>query len=182
MEDLEVLEVSVFGVDVELDTRHWDVEVDRVEDLTKSRSATLLVLKLHPISIYDASGLCHSHVTCISCAVAGDVVVRHGKGTDGGVLRGVVCNIPSSALLNLSDIQLQQAVKPCQELLSIVIVSVYLLMVNHQARSSCEAYLDSPILSVFCKQLFFSMVLSRCVLCAVVRVAITKVAEVVSVS
>ena len=153
LEDLEVLEVSVFGIDVELDTRHWDVEVDRVEDLAKSRSATQSVLSLHPISIHDPSGLCHSHVTRISCVVAVNVVVRHG-----GVLRGAVCDIPSSTLLNLGDVQLQQAVKPCQKLLSIFIVSVYLLMVDPQARGSCEAYLDSPILPVVCKQFFFSTV------------------------
>lgn len=40
LEDLEVLEVGVFGVDIELDTRHWDIEVDRIEDLAKSRPAT----------------------------------------------------------------------------------------------------------------------------------------------
>lgn len=163
LEDLEVLEVGVFGVDVELDTRHWDVEVDRVEDLAKSGSATLSVLSLHPIPIHDPSGLCHSHVTRISCVVAVHVVERHGGGTDGGVLRGVVCDIPSSTLLDLGDVQLQQAVKPCQELLSIVIVSVYRLMVDPQARGSCEAYLDSPILPVVCKQFFFSAVSSWCV-------------------
>lgn len=130
LEDLEVLEVGVFSVDVELDTRHWDVEVDRVEDLAKSRSVALSVLSLHPISVHDPSGPCHSHVTRISCVVAVKFAVRHGGGTDGGVLRGELCDIPSSTLLNLGDVQLQQAVKPCQELLSIVIVSVYLLMVD----------------------------------------------------
>lgn len=42
LEDLEILEVGVFGVDVELDTRHWDVEVDRIEDLAKSSSASFV--------------------------------------------------------------------------------------------------------------------------------------------
>lgn len=38
LEDLEVLEVRVLSVDVKLDTCHWDVHVDGVEDLAKSRS------------------------------------------------------------------------------------------------------------------------------------------------
>ena len=38
LEDLEVLQVRVLSVDVELDTSHWDVHVDGVEDLAKSRS------------------------------------------------------------------------------------------------------------------------------------------------
>lgn len=52
LENLEVLEVGVFCVYVELNARHWNVEVDRIEDLAKSRSATLSVLCLHPISIH----------------------------------------------------------------------------------------------------------------------------------
>ena len=85
-------------------------------------------------------------------------MVKHGGGINGGVLRGVWYNIPSSTLLNLGDIQLQQAVKPCQKLLSIVIVSIYLLVVASQARGSCEAYLDSPILLVVCKHFLYSTV------------------------
>lgn len=38
-EDLEVLEVGVFGIDVELDTAHWDIEEDAVVDLAEGGAA-----------------------------------------------------------------------------------------------------------------------------------------------
>jgi hypothetical protein len=36
LEYLEVLQVRVLGINVELDPRHWDVEIDAVEDLAES--------------------------------------------------------------------------------------------------------------------------------------------------
>lgn len=113
----------------------------------------------------------------MSCVVAVDVVVRHGGGSDGGVLRGVWCNIPCSTLLNLGDIQLQQTVKPRQKLLSIGIISVYLLghASSVKARAFMKPYLDSPILPLFVNT---SSIL-RCrfgAFCAAVSVVLTVVA------
>ena len=38
LKDLEILQVSVFGIDVELDSSHWNIEIDTIEDLTESRT------------------------------------------------------------------------------------------------------------------------------------------------
>ena len=51
LQDLKVLEVCVFGVDVELDAGHWDIKVDAVKDLAKSRSGELLVVILRSICV-----------------------------------------------------------------------------------------------------------------------------------
>lgn len=42
LQDLEVLDVGVFGVDVEFDARHGDVEVDAVVDLAEGGSGAAL--------------------------------------------------------------------------------------------------------------------------------------------
>ncbi len=39
MQDLKILQVRVFGIDVELDSGHRDIEVNAVEDLAESRTA-----------------------------------------------------------------------------------------------------------------------------------------------
>lgn len=39
MQDLKILQVCVFGIDVELDSGHRDIEVNTVEDLAESRTA-----------------------------------------------------------------------------------------------------------------------------------------------
>jgi hypothetical protein len=36
LKDFEVLQIGIFGIDVELDPSHWDVEVDTVEYLAES--------------------------------------------------------------------------------------------------------------------------------------------------
>ena len=41
MQDLEVLQVCVFGIDIELNSCHRDIEVDAVEDLAESRTELL---------------------------------------------------------------------------------------------------------------------------------------------
>lgn len=51
LQDLEVLEVCIFGVDVELDAGHWDIKVDAVKDLAKSRSVCLSALSSCSISV-----------------------------------------------------------------------------------------------------------------------------------
>ena len=38
LEDLEVLQICVLGVHIELDSGHWDIEVDTIEDLAESRT------------------------------------------------------------------------------------------------------------------------------------------------
>lgn len=46
LEDLEVLQVCVFGIDIEFDSSHGDIEIDTVEDLAESgTSSTLLNLR-----------------------------------------------------------------------------------------------------------------------------------------
>ena len=39
MQDLKILQVCVFGIDVKLDSGHGDIEVNAVEDLAESRTA-----------------------------------------------------------------------------------------------------------------------------------------------
>ena len=41
MQDLKILQICVFGIDVELDPGHRYVEVDTIEDLAESRTALL---------------------------------------------------------------------------------------------------------------------------------------------
>ncbi len=36
LEDLEILQISVFGIDVELDPCHRNIEVDTIKDLAES--------------------------------------------------------------------------------------------------------------------------------------------------
>ena len=38
LEDLKVLQVCVFGIDIKLHPGHWYIEVDTVEDLAESRA------------------------------------------------------------------------------------------------------------------------------------------------
>lgn len=42
LEDLEVLQVCVFGIYIELDASHGNIEVDTVEDLAKRRAVSRL--------------------------------------------------------------------------------------------------------------------------------------------
>jgi hypothetical protein len=42
LKDFEILQVCVFGIDVELNSGHRDIEVDAVEHLAESRTALLL--------------------------------------------------------------------------------------------------------------------------------------------
>jgi hypothetical protein len=42
LQNLEVLEVCVFSVDVELHTSHWDIKVNAIEDLAKSGAVVRL--------------------------------------------------------------------------------------------------------------------------------------------
>ena len=44
MENLEVLQICVFGIDVKLDPGHWHVEVDAVKDLAESGTAVAEVV------------------------------------------------------------------------------------------------------------------------------------------
>ena len=104
LEDLEVLEVRVLSVDIELDTCHWDIHVNRVEDLAKSRSANCQqYIPLLFLSSLLIAALCPS------------LKLRPGVARKAGY-EGL--NIPSSTLLNLGDVQLQQAVEPRDKLLS----------------------------------------------------------------
>lgn len=52
LQDLEVLQVGIFGVDVELDTSHWDIKIDAVEDLAQSRSVGGVVSEALPAYPY----------------------------------------------------------------------------------------------------------------------------------
>ena len=38
LEDLEILQVGILGIDVKLHPGHWDIEVDTIEDLAESRA------------------------------------------------------------------------------------------------------------------------------------------------
>jgi hypothetical protein len=40
LQDLKILQVCVFGIDVKLDSGHRDIEVNAVEDLAKCRTAS----------------------------------------------------------------------------------------------------------------------------------------------
>jgi hypothetical protein len=39
LQDLKILQVCVFSIDVKLDSGHWDIEVNAVEDLAERRTA-----------------------------------------------------------------------------------------------------------------------------------------------
>jgi hypothetical protein len=41
LQDLKILQVCVFGIHIKLDSRHWDIEVNAIEDLAESRTALL---------------------------------------------------------------------------------------------------------------------------------------------
>lgn len=91
LQDLEVLNVGIFRVDIELDAGHGHVKEDAVVDLAKGGTAMM-----------GAHGQLGRH---------GSQVPRCG----GGVL-----DLPSSALLNLGDVELEQAVEPLNEFLPAV--------------------------------------------------------------
>ena len=54
MEDLEVLQVCVFGVDIEFDSRHWHIEVNTIEDLAQGRTAKETVSRMKQYTINRA--------------------------------------------------------------------------------------------------------------------------------
>ena len=41
LKNFEVLQIRILGIDVELDSRHWDIKVDTVEDLAERRTVWL---------------------------------------------------------------------------------------------------------------------------------------------
>jgi len=43
LQDFEILYVGIFGIDIKLDSRHRDVEVDAVEDLAEGGASTTLL-------------------------------------------------------------------------------------------------------------------------------------------
>lgn len=57
---------------------------------------------------------------------------------------GMESCIPSTALLNLGHVQLQQAIEPCQQLLSVSDISAWTSFCLHRTSS----YLDSPMVNV----------------------------------
>lgn len=44
LEDFEVLQICIFGVDVELDSSHGDIKVDTIEDLAERRATQKLAV------------------------------------------------------------------------------------------------------------------------------------------
>jgi hypothetical protein len=40
LQDFKILQVCIFGIDVKFDSGHWDIEVNAVEDLAESRTAS----------------------------------------------------------------------------------------------------------------------------------------------
>lgn len=62
MQDLEVLDVGVFGVDIELDTRHRYIEEDAVEDLAESGTIKVKGYKISSNLALVISNTTHSKV------------------------------------------------------------------------------------------------------------------------
>ncbi len=91
LEDLEVLDIGIFRVDVELDARHGHVEEDAVVDLAESGTVGGSTVSL------------------------GDSLRSCGGGAK---------NLPRSALLDFGDVELQKAVEPLHEFLSVGKTSV----------------------------------------------------------
>lgn len=43
LQDLEILQICVFCINVELDSSHRDIEIDAIEDLAESRTSSTLL-------------------------------------------------------------------------------------------------------------------------------------------
>lgn len=104
LQDLEILNVGIFGVDVELDTRHGHITKNAIVHLAESgtASSSLESIILPHISLAHLAGRC----TRASSQKLVEVV-------------GLESYVPSSTLLDLGHIELQEAVQPCQEFLTI---------------------------------------------------------------
>ena len=46
LQDLKILQVCVFGIDVKFDSGHWNIEINAVEDLAECRTALQAVSRL----------------------------------------------------------------------------------------------------------------------------------------
>lgn len=111
LKNLEVLDVGIFCVDIELDSRHGDVEEDAVENLAEGGAGGIEMLA-GQVCLYVSSGsvsccrclelLGHAWVLVLFCFAP----VGPGRGC-----------LPSTALLNLGDVELEEAVQPGDELL-----------------------------------------------------------------
>ena len=85
MQDLEILQICIFSIDVELDSGHRDIEVDAIKDLAESRA-------VFPSRVSDYH--------------AGQELRPEGH------CAGEGSNLPSSALFNFGNVQLEKVVEP----------------------------------------------------------------------
>lgn len=108
LQDLEILNIGVFGVDVELHTRHGHIAKNAIVHLAEGGAISS---SLDSIIIFPLLASTHLVVRYTPSSPVSQGVI--------GAVVGLESYVPSSTLLDLGHIELQEAVQPCQEFLTI---------------------------------------------------------------
>lgn len=126
LQHLEVRDVGIFGVDIELDSGHGNIEEDAVKDLADCSTVIVrwsVALKRAEVKQDPQSLGCDPNCNCVALRC----VPLRGRGEFSVYL-------PSATLLNLGDVELEKAVEPDDELLPVSERHVSLL--GSRARST----------------------------------------------
>lgn len=106
LQDLEILNVGIFGVDIELDTRHGHITKNAIVHLAEGGTASTSLESM----IFPHMSSTHLVGRCTRANPVTQKLVEVAVGLDSYV--------PSSTLLDLGHVELQEAVQPCQEFLT----------------------------------------------------------------